>query len=391
MAPVHDEGADESAAYDGDRIDEHSSPTVVVGLLCDPGLPSDIVRTFIDDLEADLSAQVTDEVGWDVRMRTEPLRIDAENQVPLVNLSRLVRPKYRWDLLVCVTDLPRQLGTNPVVADISVDSGAALASLPALGAWRLRKRLRDTVLYLIGELGKSRILERPAGRERREVGGKLRPVRWGDHPDAEIEVSLALVGWRGRLRLLAGMIRDNKPWRLVPELSTALAAGSAAAAFGIFYGSIWALADALSPLRQMFISLLAMGSMVVWLILYNRLWERRSASKEKTILYNASTVASLLCGVAAAYLVLFAVSFVGAFTVIEPDYLGQSLGHPAGIVEYLKLAWLSSSLGTFAGALGSSLESEDAVYRAAYSRRERQRRQHARQRREQEEREHHEE
>jgi hypothetical protein len=229
--------------------------------------------------------------------------------------------------------------------------------LPALGAWRLRKRLRDTVLYLIGELGKSRILERPAGRERREVGGKLRPVRWVDHPDAEIEVSLALVGWRGRLRLLAGMIRDNKPWRLVPELSTALAAGSAAAAFGIFYGSIWALADALSPLRQMFISLLAMGSMVVWLILSNRLWERRSASKEKTILYNASTVASLLCGVAAAYLVLFAVSFVGAFTVIEPDYLGQSLGHPAGIVEYLKLAWLSSSLGTFAGALGSSLES----------------------------------
>lgn len=90
---------------------------------CVTRLPSDIVRTFIDDLEADLSAQVTDEVGWDVRMRTEPLRIDAENQVPLVNLSRLVRPKYRWDLLVCVTDLPRQLGTNPVVADISVTAG----------------------------------------------------------------------------------------------------------------------------------------------------------------------------------------------------------------------------------------------------------------------------
>ena len=145
MAPVHDEGADESAAYDGDRIDEHSSPTVVVGLLCDPGLPSDIVRTFIDDLEADLSAQVTDEVGWDVRMRTEPLRIDAENQVPLVNLSRLVRPKYRWDLLVCVTDLPRQLRTNRSGRH-QCGQRAALASLPALGAWRLRKRLRDGAL-----------------------------------------------------------------------------------------------------------------------------------------------------------------------------------------------------------------------------------------------------
>ncbi|WP_298175713.1 hypothetical protein [Saccharomonospora sp.] len=381
MASAHDEASDESSAHDGDR-------TVVVGLLCDPGLPSEVVRRFTDDLEADLSVHVTDEVEWDVRMRTEPLRIDDEDQFPLVNLSKIVLPKYKWDLLVCVTDLPRRIGTHPVVADISVSNGVALASLPALGVWRMRRRLYDTLIYLVGELGKSSLLSVRAGRERREAGSRLKPVRWVDHSDAEIEVSLALVGWRGRLRLLAGMVRGNKPWRLVPELSTALAAGSAAAAFGIFYGSIWTLADALSPFRQVLISLLAIASMVTWLILYNRLWERRSSSREKAILYNVSTLASLLFGVAAAYSVLFAVTLMGALTVIDPGYLEQSLGHPVGIVDYLRLTWLSSSLGTFAGALGSSLESEEAVYRAAYSMRERQRRQRAREQQEQEAREH---
>ena len=243
------------------------------------------------------------------------------------------------------------------------------------------------MLYLIGELGKVASWKGPQDGNA-AGGGKLRPVRWWTSRRRD-QVSLALVGWRGRLRLLAGMIGTTSPGDWYPNCPRRWPPVRSRGVRHL-YGSIWALADALSPLRQMFISLLAMGSMVVWLILYNRLWSdvRR---RKKTILYNASTVASLLCGVAAAYLVLFAVSFVGAFTVIEPDYLGQSLGHPAGIVEYLKLAWLSSSLGTFAGALGSSLESEDAVYRAAYSRRERQRRQHARQRREQEEREHHEE
>ncbi|WP_197321699.1 hypothetical protein [Saccharomonospora sp. NB11] len=359
-------------------------PTVIVGFLCDPGLPSEKVRSLADGLASELSAHVSDRVSWEVRVETGPLRLDDDGRVPLVHLAQELRPRYGWDLIVCVTDLPRQLSTTPVVADISVCHGIALASLPALGVGGLSRRLRDTVLYLVGELGHG-LLGGKAGRERHRAGGKWTPVTWVDNPDDEIEVSLALVGWRGRLRLLAGMVRDNKPWRLVPELSTALAAGFAAAAFGIFYSSIWSLADALSTGRLFLISMLAVAAMVAWLILYNRLWERSGTSRTKAVLYNSASLLSLTIGVTSAYLVLFAVTFAGAFTVIESGYLARSLGHPVDVGDYLTLSWLASSMGTFAGALGSSLESEEAVYRAAYSKRERERRRRSRELREAEE------
>lgn len=373
-------------AREGDPEDSNDvkATTVVVGIVSDPGTPAEVVDSLAEELPDDLDRYVSDTIKWVVRWETHPLQLDESGNVPIVGLAKEILPSRGWDLLVFVTDLPRRLGVRPVVADMSVKHGVALASLPALGAVWVRRRLRDTLVYLTGELGRSHAIASEAGRVRHRAGGRLTPVHWVDNPTEEIEAALALVGWRGRLRLLLGMVRDNKPWRLVPELSTALAAGFAAAAFGIFYSSIWMLADALSIRRLLVISLLAIGAMVTWIILYNNLWQPRTELREKAFLYNITTILSLTIGVTAAYVVLFVVTFVGAFTVIEGGYLARALGHPVNLGSYLHLAWLASSMGTFAGALGSSLESEEAVHRAAYSRRERERR--ARYREEQEKR-----
>jgi hypothetical protein len=47
---------------------------------------------------------------------------------------------------------PSSAGFEPVVADISRSNGVALASLPGLGALGLTRRLRETVVALVGEL-----------------------------------------------------------------------------------------------------------------------------------------------------------------------------------------------------------------------------------------------
>ena len=50
-----------------------------------------------------------------------------------------------------------------------------------------------------------------------------------------------------------------------------------------------------------------------------------------------------------------------------PDLLAGALGHPVGVLDYLRLAWLTSSLATVGGALGAGLESDASIRQAAYA------------------------
>jgi hypothetical protein len=60
-----------------------------------------------------------------------------------------------------------------------------------------------------------------------------------------------VVPWpRGHLRLLTGMVRANRPWRLFTGLSKALAGVVAVAAFGVVNDTIFQLAAALGPARH---------------------------------------------------------------------------------------------------------------------------------------------
>ncbi|WIX92183.1 hypothetical protein [Amycolatopsis sp. DG1A-15b] len=119
-----------------------------------------------------------------------------------------------------------------------------------------------------------------------------------------------------------------------------------------------------------------------WLMVHNRLWDSPSGHLErrKALLYNTSTALTLSIGVACMYAILFALSLLASIVLIEGTYFGQVLGHPAGPASYLKLVWLSTSVGIVAGAVGSSLEDEERVRRATYSRRERERQQRNRER-----------
>lgn len=70
---------------------------------------------------------------------------------------------------------------------------------------------------------------------------------------------------RVRVRLLAGMIRASRPWRLVPSLSPALASALAGAAFGAFYSSIRQLSDASSIVRLVLVTGPSTTAVIAWL------------------------------------------------------------------------------------------------------------------------------
>lgn len=365
----------------GGEPDPEPAREVSVGLVADPGLPAELVRRVVGELPDELRDRVSGEVTWTVSTLVEELALDAEDRVPIVTTAHEKMPVRGWDLLVCVTDQPRREGTRPVLADISTTHAVGLVSLPPVGGVLIRRHVRAAVVHVLGVLATHSlkgVQVRPPDRYRihSRPSEWISPIRQVPSGHRDLDVQLALTGARSRVRLLWGLVRNNRPWRLVPSLSKALAAASGTATFGVFYSSIWGMANALSPVRLGGIALFAIAAMVGWLITYNGLWDRPRAQqdREKAVLYNLATVATLFAGVCCMYAVLFGVTLLAALAVISREFLQQHVVEQVGFTTYLSLAWLASSMGTVAGALGSSLEGEHAVQRATYSSRERQRR-----------------
>lgn len=129
-------------------------------------------------------------------------------------------------MLVLLTDLPRRAGTQPIVSDYSTSRGVGLVSIPALGAFRVLRRTRNLIVHVIGHLLEDKLsLEpeprrhSPHGRLTGRLGDVLPPTRHISFNDDGIDMHLALIGLRGRLRLLAGMVLDNGPggwYRICP-------------------------------------------------------------------------------------------------------------------------------------------------------------------------------
>ena len=195
---------------------------------------------------------------------------------------------------------------------------------------------RELLVHLIRHLTRDRLsledTEDTGRRLRRRWEGLIAPVAHVQSDSAESELQLALVGLRGRLRLLAGMVRDNRPWRLVPHLSTATAAAAATAAYGLVNTSFWNLADSLPTWRLAIVNAVAVVSMAVWILVYKHLWDRPEdpVDREAVALNNVSTLVTLTLGVAFIYAILYSLTLLAAAALVDSGYLHSQLGHPAG-------------------------------------------------------------
>jgi hypothetical protein len=173
----------------------------------------------------------------------------------------------------------------------------------------------------------------------------------------------------GHLRLLIGMLRANRPWRLAAHLHRSLFATFAVSAYGLVTPDVWRIADSLDPLRLAALSVAAATGTVVSLIAGHRLWERSPSpeSRPQVVLFNLATALTVGCGVLVLYVAQFVVLFGAALLLLTPTVLGDALHHHAHVPDYLKVVWLAASLATTGGALGAALESDSAVREAAYA------------------------
>jgi hypothetical protein len=347
-----------------------------IGLMADPGVPENVAASVAPELARELSNSSGEQgpvVRWEVEVSQTRLPINRQGEIPLMRQAHRIRSEQGWDYLVYLTDLPRAQNDQSMLSEASSAAHAALVSLPALGAYRLKARAGELLLALIQSMQRGTEDFPSVAAARRALGHSAVHRAAGD---GDISY-LVLPGRANRWRLLSGMVRSNRPGRLLTALSSCMAAAAATGAFGIFYASIWGMADAMSAPRLALVSAVVIAALSAWLILHHGLWNRirEADDRWRAGLDNAATLITVGTGVALMYGVLWAVLFVAGLVVIPPDYLQSQLGHPVTLVDYLRLSWLAASLGTMAGALGASFDSPDAIREATYSRREHERRQ----------------
>ncbi|MDT7650981.1 MAG: hypothetical protein QOI36_2387 [Pseudonocardiales bacterium] len=350
---------------------ETQQPVVVVGLLATPpDQPAEVARKLAVDLGDLLTERVDDRVRWEVRTGWGPVspRRDGGIDALLDDVAQR-RKNEGWDVAICLTDLPLQVDRVPLVAHASAARRVGLISLPALGVSQLRA-VRAAVAGLVeglaGDLSAGR--QRPGDRRLAQMVEKVGPIRRVvDHTD-DGEVGFASSRIAGRLRLVLGMVRANRPGRALLGLSKLLVGAFGTAAFAMAQNTIWQMGDALDGLRLTVIMVLGLATLVTWLIVRHDLWEKASehTPKELARLFNIGTVLTLALAAAVCYLLLLGTTSTAAALLIDPSVLQQNVGHPVGPGDYLTLAWLISSLATVGGAVGSGLEDEDQVRAAAY-------------------------
>jgi hypothetical protein len=305
-----------------------------LGLIVSPAID----QPAADELATEVGAALAErypEVEWELEVLTDPLAEPPVHLTELVSAARRLLLEADWDLAVAITELPLRLAHRTLLSHASRTHGVALVSLPALGVLRRRRRLYDVVADAVGALVGDPERGRAAPSAGARIGVERRLTELAGEVDDDGGAAYVARVISGNLRLLVGMVDANHPWRLVGRLWRAILSAVAA----------------------------------VTLIAGHHLWERAPDQRvrEQVTLFNLATTATVVFGITALYLFVFVASLLTALLLIEPSLFSETLGRDMGAWDYVRLAWLLSTLGTIGGALGATLETDETVREAAYA------------------------
>jgi uncharacterized membrane protein len=334
---------------------------VRVGLIATPALDAATVAGLADGLSAELAERFPG-VDWQVTGIRNGLLPPPAPLTELVDAARRHLLAQDWDLAVAVTELPLRRARRPLVKHASPTHGVGLVSLPALGPRRVRQRLRESLSDVVATLVDD-------GDEPEHTQRRL--VEMASEVEGTAELGIVFVArvLAGNMRLLLGMIRANHPWRFATRLSRAVFGAIAAASFALVTTDVWRIGESLAAWRLTALTVASIAIAIVTLITVHGLWERDDDPRvrEQVALFNLVTGITLTFGVVSLYLALFTVTLAGAALLIEPSLFQAAVSHPVGLPDYLRLAWFTGSLATVGGALGGTLESDEAVREGAYA------------------------
>jgi hypothetical protein len=345
------------------------SRDIVIGVLTSHD-DRDRAEKLAERLPRSLSDRVDSQTAWRAEVcETDPADLSATPS----ELTEAVRRRLLdrgWQLGIGLTALPLRVGRRAVATTASATHGVGLISIPALGAVRVDERLLEAAVDVMrGLLGEGAGDSPAAGDERlRSRSAELAAGLPAGAAKRHGSLRFTQIAVSNNLRLLGGMIRANRPARVMGRLSRSSTAALGTGAYALSSSSIWSLAHQSTWPRLVAVGASSMLMILVSLVVAHGLWERTTndAARERVVLFNVVTITTLTIGIAALYLALVLVLGLAAAVSIPPAALEAQLSASPTVGEYARLAWFAASVATVGGALGSLVESDQAVRDAAY-------------------------
>src|ERR671917_1529213 len=289
-------------------------------------------RADAEALAEDLPHALGERIGGHARGRIELCDTEpADSGASSGELTAAVRRGLLargWQMGVGLTRLPLHDRRRPVATHASASHGVGLISIPALGAVRRDERLREAAVEVVGGLLGERVVGHAVDADGRDRRMRQRSAELSspiDTRDSERDGLLRFTGVvvRSNLRLIAGMVRSNRPMLVMARLSRSATAALGTGAYALTSSSIWTLAHESTWPRLVAIGALSMLMILASLVVAHGLWERTAneAARERVVLFNVVTITTLTIGIAALYLALFLVLTIAAAVSIPPDAL----------------------------------------------------------------------
>lgn len=343
-----------------------------IGLIAAPELPQEIANEIVNQLPDIFSKDIDRNVEWKVEIVVDPLTGAAETHKEIIDEAMDIKREYSWEFAVCLTDLPLFSEKDIVLSDINFQLNIARISLPAFGFTPMRSRVKKTIIQIIRELYNQGMNdEREKGESKRPF--RFSPIRRLTSPVGMNETDIRYIlipRINGLLRLLLGMTRANQPWSIIASFKPIIAIAFATGTYVLIFPTLWELSAAFTYTRLISLMLVAILSMVIWMITSHNLWEgKRSKSKNKLRrLYNGVTISTLLLAVLVYYVALFVIFLMAVSFFVPPELFSSkaSLDGSVDLKNFIDLAWLATSVATLAGSIGAGVENEELVRNVAY-------------------------
>lgn len=373
-----------------------------LGLITAPGYAEEIIDDLIDDLPRHLKHYVNNDVTWEIECHVDSWTGGTNRADRAIEWTKAEMSNNGWDYAITLTDLPLFDGKKPITAEVHSDEHVAFISLPGFGFAPMKKRVRESILQMMDEIyyGSSE-RERKESEQSQERNEK-------SNDDIQYQSSKSLIGQRffeklsplkretsnskrntharftvqsektGLLRIISGMINANRPMKLFKAFLKIVIIAFTTGAYALVFPTIWGLSTHFSTIRAIILMLVAILSLVAWIIISNNLWESKVKNEHAFLrkLYNATTFFTLLLTVVMYYALLFIMFMVITSLLIPPSQAAENMTvSSVTIGSYMYTAWIATSLSTIIGAIGSAFNNEDVLLNSTYGYRQQQRQQ----------------